>query len=95
MKTCTVVATFEPLAEYREEIRSTLLEQAKLVRLEPGCEYYDLYDQVNGNLVFVEAWSTRELWQQHNNAQTVKTIQSFIEGKLKSPVLVQELYEAK
>lgn len=76
-------------------MRKVLLEQAELVRLEEGCEYYDLYDQVGGNLVFVEAWSTRDLWQEHNNAQTVKTIQAFVEGKLKSPVLVQELYEAK
>ena len=95
MKKCTVVATFEPQEEHREEIRKVLIEQAALVRLEPGCEYYDLYDQVNGNLVFVEAWSSRELWQDHNSAPTVKTIQAATEGKLKSPVLVQELYAAE
>ena len=95
MKKCTVVATFEPIDEYREEIKKVLIEQATLVRLEPGCEYYDLYEQVNGNLVFVEAWSTRDLWQEHNDAPTVKTIQAAVDGKLKSPVLVQELYSAE
>ena len=95
MTRCTVVATFEPLEQFRDEIRKVLLEQAALVRLEPGCEYYDLYDQVNGNLVFVEAWISRELWQEHNEAPTVKTIQAVTEGKLKSPVLVQELYMAQ
>jgi quinol monooxygenase YgiN len=94
MTICTVVATFEPKPEFREEIRKLLLEQAAIVRTEPGCEYYDLYDQVNGNLVFVEAWSTRELWMIHNDAATVKTINAGVEGKLLMPVSVQELYSA-
>jgi quinol monooxygenase YgiN len=64
------------------------------VKDEPGCQYYDLYEQVNGNLVFVEAWSTRELWISHNDAPTVKAINAGVEGKLLSPVQVQELYQA-
>ena len=94
MTICTVTATFEPKPEFRDEIRSLLLEQAAIVRTEPGCEYYDLYDEVNGNLVFVEAWSTRELWMIHNGAATVKTINAGVEGKLLKPVFVQELYAA-
>ena len=89
-----MVATFEPKPEFREEIRALLLEQAAIVRGEPGCEYYDLYDQVNGNLVFVEAWSTREEWMIHNDAPTVKAINDGVEGKLLKPVSVQELYAA-
>jgi len=95
MTICTVVATFQPKPEFRDEVRALLLEQAKLVQQEDGCEYYDLYDQVNGNLVFVEAWSSREAWMVHNEAPTVKTIRSFTEGKLDSPILVQELYAAR
>jgi len=94
MSICTVVATLEPKPEFRDEIRALLIEQAAIVRGEPGCEYYDLYDQVNGNLVFVEAWSTRELWMIHNDAATVKTINAGVEGKLQKPVSVQELYAA-
>lgn len=95
MSICTVVATFEPKPEFRDEIRTLLLEQAAIVRGEQGCEYYDLYDQVNGNLVFVEAWSSRELWVIHNNAPTVAAIKKGIDGKLLNPVAVQELYPAK
>ena len=94
MTICTVTATFEPKPEHRDEIRALLLEQAAIVRTEPGCEYYDLYDQVNGNLVFVEAWSTRELWMIHNDAPTVAAINKGVEGKLLKPVAVQELYAA-
>lgn len=94
MTICTVVATFEPKPEFRDEIRALLLEQAAIVRSEPGCEYYDLYDQVNGNLVFVEAWSSREDWMIHNDAPTVAAINIGVEGKLVKPVAVQELYGA-
>jgi quinol monooxygenase YgiN len=94
MTICTVVATFEPKPEFREEIKKLLPQQAAIVRTEPGCEYYDLYDQVNGNLVFVEAWSTRESWIIHNDAPTVSAINSGVEGKLLNPVSVQELYAA-
>lgn len=94
MTICTVTAIFEPKPEYRDEIRKLLLEQAVIVRTERGCEYYDLYDDVNGNLVFIEAWTTRELWEIHNQAATVKAIMAGVEGKLSSPVVVSELYEA-
>ena len=94
MTICTVVATFEPKPEFRDEIRALLLEQAAIVRGEPGCEYYDLYDQVNGNLVFVEAWSSREYWMKHNDAPTVQAINNGVAGKLIKPVAVQELYGA-
>jgi hypothetical protein len=36
----------------------------------------------------------KEHWMTHNDADTVKTIRSFTEGKLQKPVLVQELYAA-
>jgi quinol monooxygenase YgiN len=94
MTICTVTATFEPKPEFRDEIRKLLLEQTQIVRTEEGCEYYDLYDDVNGNLVFIEAWSTRELWMIHNHAPTVAAINEGVEGKLLRPVQVSELYQA-
>lgn len=94
MTVCTVIAIFTPIPEHREEIRKVLLEQAKIVRTEKGCEYYDLYDDVNDDLVFVEAWSTRELWQIHNDAPTVAAIRAAVEGKLQKPLEVRELYLA-
>lgn len=94
MTICILLATVEPGLEFRDKIRALLLEQVAIVRTEPGCEYYDLYDQANANLVFVEAWNTRELWMIHNDAETVKTIIAGVEGKLLKLVFVQELYSA-
>jgi quinol monooxygenase YgiN len=71
-----------------------LLEQAAIVRTEEGCEYYDLYDHVNGNLVFIEAWTTRQDWIVHNDAPTVQAINEGVLGKLLSPDSVSELYRA-
>jgi len=94
MKTCTVVATFTPHAQNLIEVKELLLDVAKDVRLELGCIFYDLYEEVSGKLIFIEAWESRELWQIHNNAPTVGRILEFIEGKLSEPVLVQEMYAA-
>ena len=95
MTNCTVVATFTPNPEHLTEVRELLLEVAKDVRLEPGCLYYDLYDEVTGKLLLIEAWESRELWQIHSDAPTVARIFAFIDGRLAEPVLVQEMYASK
>jgi len=94
MNTCTVVATFTPNPQNLIAVKELLLDVAKDVRLELGCLYYDLYEEVSGKLMFVEAWESRELWQIHNDAPTVARILEFIDGKLSEPVLVQEMYAA-
>jgi quinol monooxygenase YgiN len=93
MPNCTVVATFTPKPEYLEVVSEFLLEIAKEVRQEPGCQYYDLYQEVSGKLLFIEAWESRELWQNHNNAPSVAKLRSFVENKLLEPLLVQEMYQ--
>jgi len=94
MTICTVTATFTPIPDHTESIKEFLLQEAVLVRKEEGCRYYDLYESVNGELVFIEAWDSRELWMKHNDAPTVSRINEFVEGKLQKQVQVQELYQA-
>ena len=65
------------------------------MRLEPGCVYYDLYEEVSGKLVFIEAWESRQLWEFHNDAPTVGRILAFIDGKLTESALIQEMYSAQ
>lgn len=92
MKTCVVVATFSPKPEHREEVRALLLNEQPIVLAEPGCLTYALHDDVNGDLVFVESWESRESWMVHNQADTVKRITEGVAGKLVGDVRVQELY---
>ncbi|MEY4367073.1 MAG: hypothetical protein RLZ28_488 [Actinomycetota bacterium] len=92
MKKCVVIATFKVKPEFREEVRALLLAEQVGVLTEAGCETYALHDDVTGDLVFVESWTTRELWMIHNDAPSVARILAGIEGKMVEPVRVQELY---
>ena len=92
MKTCVVIATFKVKPDFREEVRSLLLAEQEGVLTEEGCLTYALHDDVNGDLVFVESWSSRALWMIHNDAPSVARIMAGIDGKLVEPVRVQELY---
>jgi len=92
MKTCVVVATFIVKPEFRDEVRALLLHEQEGVLTEPGCLTYALHDDVNGDLVFVESWQSRDLWMIHNAAPSVARIMAGTEGKMVEPVRVQELY---
>jgi quinol monooxygenase YgiN len=92
MNTCVVIATFKVQPVFREEVRALLLAEQPGVLTEAGCLTYALHDDVNGDLVFVESWSSRELWMIHNDAPSVARILAGIDGKLVEPVRVQELY---
>jgi quinol monooxygenase YgiN len=89
---CTVIAIFTPKPEHAAEVKELLLRITPLVHEEAGCEFYALNQDVEGRLIYVEAWTTRELWMEHNDAPTVQEIRAGIEGKLVKDVEVYELY---
>ena len=94
MTKCQVVAIFEPKPEFLDEVRALLNEVAVEVRTENGCLFYDLFQASDGRLWFIEAWESRELWQEHNGAPSVARIKAGIDGKLVVPVDVHEMYAA-
>jgi quinol monooxygenase YgiN len=89
---CIVIATFTPTAEHYDEVKRVLLEIAPEVYLEEGCELYALHDEVEGRVVLVEKWTTRDLWMTHLSLDTVARIQKGIEGLLECDVEVREMY---
>jgi len=89
---CQVVAIFTPKPEFASEVKVLLAEVAVEVRTENGCLFYDLFKDVDGKLWFIEAWTTRELWQAHNDAPSVAKITAGLDGKLVEPVAVHEMY---
>jgi quinol monooxygenase YgiN len=91
-KKCIVTATFTPKPEYYDEIRELLLSVIPGVHTETGCDFYTLNEAVSGELVFIEAWDTRELWIEHNGHNSVATVTRGVEGKLVKPVAVSEMY---
>lgn len=54
-----------------EEVKSLLLEQTRLSRLEPGCERFELYHSQSDAKVFIliERWSSAEALDQHRLAK--------------------------
>ena len=89
---CIVIATFTPKPEHYDEVKSLLLEVLPDVHQEEGCELYALHEEVEGRLVMVEKWSSRELWQRHGELEPVARIKAGIEGRLARELDVQEMY---
>ncbi len=58
------------------EVRTLLLEQTRLSRLEPGCERFELYQSQADVKIFmlVERWSSQETLDQHRLAKAYTEI---------------------
>jgi quinol monooxygenase YgiN len=89
---CVVIATFTPKPDRYDEVKRVLLEVSPVVHQEEGCELYALHEEVDGTLVLIEKWTTRELWQAHLALDTVTRIQKGVEGLMEGDVEVREMY---
>jgi quinol monooxygenase YgiN len=89
---CVVIATFTPKPDHYDEVKRVLLEVSPEVHQEKGCELYALQEEVEGTLVLIEKWTTRELWQAHLALDSVTRIQKGVEGLLEGEVEVREMY---
>lgn len=89
---CVVVAVFSPNDGQTEAVKEVLTAIIPEVHDEPGCEFYALHELPDGRLCFVEAWDSRELWVQHSEFHTVARITEGVEGLLREPVDVMEMY---
>jgi quinol monooxygenase YgiN len=89
---CTVVAIFTPKPEYYEEIKELLFRITPLVHDEPGCEFYTMNEEVDGRLIQIEAWTTKQHWLDHIGQQTVIDILAGVAGKLTKDIDVYEMY---
>lgn len=89
---CIVTATFTPKPEEYQHVKQLLLSIIPEVHAEEGCDFYTLNESVTGELIFIEAWDTRELWMKHNGHSTVATVNEGVVGRLQKPVEVKEMY---
>lgn len=89
---CTVVAIFTPKTEHYGEIYDMLLRITPLVHEEPGCEFYTMNEDVEGRIIQIEAWTTKQHWLDHIEAPTVREILATVEGKLTKDIEVFEMY---
>jgi len=89
---CIVVATFRPVEGKTKELLALLESVIPQVHEEEGCELYSLHLEVGGKLFMIEKWTTRELWQRHNDAPSVATIRASLPGLILGDVMVEEMY---
>ena len=89
---CIVIAIFTAVPGHENDVRDILTRIIPEVHDEEGCELYALHEDTGGRLVFVESWTTRELWEKHKNHSTVESILSLTQPHLSREVEVIEMY---
>jgi len=89
---CVVIALFTPVEGQYEKVREVLSAITPEVHAEEGCELYALHEEVDGRLVLIEKWTTRELWQEHLSSPAVSALGASLEGLLQAPVDIWEMY---
>jgi len=91
---CIVVAIITPQPDHYDEVLAVLTDVTPDVHHEAGCELYAIHEEVNGRILFVEKWTTRQLWQEHLGLDTVARIKAGVAGKLQEDINVMEMYGA-
>jgi quinol monooxygenase YgiN len=83
-----------PLPGQRQFVRSLILELLPTIRRIEGCEEYRLFDVVDGDVLRIEKWSSREHWRAHFEAPAILRLKAELADRVVLPVERLELYEA-
>ena len=89
---CVVVVTLWPKPGDGEQVASIIEAELDEIRRTPGCEIYDLYRGVDGRVVLIEQWSTREAWQDHFDTPAIGRLKRDLTPLLERPAERVELY---
>jgi quinol monooxygenase YgiN len=91
---CTVIVRLKPLPGQHGFTRSLILELLPRIRDIEGCEKYQLFDAIEGDLILIERWSSREHWQAHFEDAAILRMKAELATRVELPVERVELYEA-
>ncbi len=82
MPKLTIVANIFANPDKIDHLKAELEKLIEPTRAEPGCINYDLHqDNANpGHFLFYENWTSRELWQEHMNAEHIAAYKQATEG---------------
>jgi quinol monooxygenase YgiN len=78
-----LIATITIDPRHRAFVEQALLEAVDAVRLEPGCEQYDLHSDVAdlGRLVLLERWRDEAAIARHGEAPAFLALMNAFEGR--------------
>lgn len=93
-KPCTVFVRLRPLPGHAAFTRSLIRGLLPDIHAIEGCEHYELFDAVDGDLMIYERWSTRELWQAHFENPAILRLKAELADKVELPVERLETYPA-
>ena len=94
MASCTVLVTLTPLAGLADDVVGVMNAEIEEIRLAEGCELYEMYRRVDGVVVLVERWSSRDTWQAHFDTEAIVRLKEALTPLLAKPAERWELYEA-
>lgn len=96
MTQLTIVANIKAQTDKVELVKTELLKLIDITRAEAGCINYDLH-QDNDNpahFLFFENWESRELWQNHMDAQHLVDFMTATDGAIEE-FTVNEMTQIK
>jgi quinol monooxygenase YgiN len=82
-ETLAIVATVTVKAEFKDDVLKAIKTVVDATRKEPGCIFYDVYEDVNNPLkfVFIETWKSQAAIDFHNKTAHFLEFEQAIEGK--------------
>jgi quinol monooxygenase YgiN len=92
---CTVFVRLKPLPGHEAFTRSLILELIPEIRTIDGCEVYELFDAVDGDLMIYERWTSKEHWQAHFEHPAILRLKAELADKVELPVERLEAYPAQ
>jgi quinol monooxygenase YgiN len=94
MTLCTVFVRLRPLPGHENFTRSLILELIPEITAIDGCEVYELFDAVDGDLMIYERWTSREHWQAHFEQPAILRLKRELANRVELPVERLEAYPA-
>ena len=91
-RTCTVVVPIMPLEGAKEQVLALFDELLPEISRGPGVLKYELYERVEGGLVLIEEWQSREAWQAHFEWDSIKRLKAELPALVEMPVERWEMY---
>lgn len=87
---CHIICTVHSKREHREAVKALLLELVEPARMEDGCLYYDLYQQIGDRNTFfiLDGWASEEAVALHTAHPNVPRVVEQLKPLLASPLVV-------
>ncbi|MEU1216981.1 putative quinol monooxygenase [Streptomyces sp. NPDC005790] len=85
-----IICEVRAKAPHRERVKELLLELVGPARAEPGCLYYDLYEQADtpGTFFIVDGWTSAEAIAEHADHPNVTRVVNQLTPLLDVPLKV-------